>query len=121
MLKNCLSCNRLFDHPTEVYCEKCRKDTPIEEVEIPKVQCHCGEWFTPLDAKDAECPKCRKRKFELMSEDEKIAIYKKVRDFLYTHPNTPKVKVSERFGVPLKQLDEWIEHGRIIEIDPTKR
>lgn len=121
MLKKCTNCNRLFDHPTEELCEKCRKDFPTEVHEEKKVQCHCGEWFVPLDNKDNECPKCRRKKFDDMTDAEKVDMFKRVREFLYMHPNTPKVKVSERFGVPLKQLDEWIEHGRIIEIDPVKR
>lgn len=121
MLKNCINCNRLFDHPTEVLCEKCRSGELKGHVHIEKHHCACGQLFVPIDPTDSECSNCKKKKFEYLEEEEKMDIYKKIREYLYSNPNTPKVSISDRFGVPLKQLAEWIDHGRIIEIDHSKK
>lgn len=116
MLKQCPSCKRYFEHETNELCERCQQAVPKEHFIDTQRRCHCGMMFTPFDAEDWTCPKCKRSEYENMSEMQQAEVYKNVRDFLYANPLTPKVKISERFGVPLKIIDEWINGDKIQEI-----
>lgn len=117
MLKQCEACGRYFDHETDLLCERCqKKKQPRLNPELKRT-CSCGTQFAPFDHDDYLCPECKKADFEQMTDHEKDYVYRKVRDFLYANPLTLKLKVSERFGVPLRTIDEWIHHGKMEQID----
>lgn len=120
MLKQCEACGRYFDHESDVLCERCnKKRQPKHTPEVKRI-CSCGAEFAPFDHDDYTCPECKKVDFEQMTDHEKDYVYRKVRDFLYANPLTLKLKVSERFGVPLKTIDEWIHHGKMEQIDEVE-
>lgn len=56
------------------------------------------------------CPKC------LMEMDE---MYKKVRDYLYEHPDATIVEVSEATGVEEKIILEFLREGRLELKEPS--
>lgn len=116
MLKQCPSCKRYFDHDTNALCERCQQAVPKVHYSDTQRRCHCGLMFTPFNEEDWSCPKCKRAEYEEMNETQREDIYKAVREYLYANPLTPKVKVSERFGVPLKIIDEWINGNKIQEI-----
>ena len=117
MLKQCTSCGRYFHHESDDLCERCKRIAPKKNVLESKRQCACGEFFAPFDEKDYTCPACKRAEFDEMRESDRNKVYLDVRDFLYSNPLTPKVRVSERFGIPMKFIDEWINHGKIQQID----
>lgn len=117
MLKQCTVCGRYFDHEVEEICERCQKPAKKAHVVESKRICECGNSFAPFHEHDHTCPDCKRQEFNAMDDRERNRVYMKVRDFLYAYPLTPKVKVSERFGVPIKFIDEWVSHGKIEEID----
>lgn len=116
MLKQCPSCKRYFDSDTNELCERCQQTAPKVHFSDTQRRCHCGQMFTPFDEEDYTCPKCKRSDYEDMNEEQHERLYKVVREFLYSNPLTPKVKVSERFGVPLKTIDDWINSNKIQEI-----
>lgn len=116
-LKLCPSCGRYFEHEDEEVCERCRKPSVPQIIELEHRQCACGNTFVPFTLEDDTCPECKRKAFSLMSDHEREKIYSKVREFLYDNPLTPKVRVSERFGVPIRFIDDWVIHGKLEEID----
>lgn len=117
MLKQCTSCGRYFHHESNELCERCKRGTAKRKTLESRRECACGETFAPFHEKDYSCPACKRAEFEEMTESERNRVYLEVRDFLYTNPLTPKVRVSERFGVPMKFIDDWIHYGKIQQID----
>ncbi len=116
-LKLCPSCGRYFEHDDEMLCERCRKPSKKQIEELEKRQCDCGNMYIPFSIEDDSCVDCKRKAFSLMSDGERERVYAAVRDFLYDNPLTPKVRVSERFGVPIRFIDDWVIHGKLEEID----
>lgn len=116
MLKQCPSCGRFFDHDENDLCERCQESELKVHFSEESRKCDCGKMFTPINEHDSMCPACKRTVYESMNEDEREKVYKQVRDYLYANPLTPKVKVSERFGVPMKYIDEWVGNGQIQQI-----
>lgn len=117
LLKQCPECGRYFDHETEEVCERCQKPSKKTQIHEHKRVCDCGNSFVPFHEEDYSCPDCKRQDFANMDERERNKVYMQVRSFLYKHPLTTKVKVSEMFGVPIRFIDEWVHHGKIEEID----
>lgn len=120
MIKQCSSCGRYFHDESDELCERCRKTTPKKSYNESRRECACGKMFAPFDEEDYSCPACKRAIFDDMTESERNKIYLDVRDFLYTNPLTPKVRISERFGVPMRFIDDWIHHGKIQQIDEVE-
>ena len=118
MLKQCPVCGRYFHHDTEEVCERCKHSNSTKrKLEVRRECMNCGDKFAPFHEDDHICPDCKRATFEEMTESERNKVYLEVRDFLYDNPLTPKVRVSERFGVPMRYIDDWINYGKIQQID----